>query len=168
MAGYGDDIAFAAFLASNGYTLPVGAPASAVLRQRGSAYLDGLYGARLAGAPTDGLAQERAWPRTGATAYCTTVPSDLIPVQWVNASYYAALHEAENPGSLAVAASAAGAVRREREKVDVIETEKEYFAGSGDAAKDATVTLSAVEGLVAPFLISELTSGFVAIRSIGR
>ena len=34
MAGYGDDSAFAAWLAGQGFTLPSGAPTAAVLRQR--------------------------------------------------------------------------------------------------------------------------------------
>ena len=68
MAGYGDDSGLAAYLAAQGYVLPEGAATLAVLRQRGSDYLDGLYGAQFRGVPTDGVTQERAWPRTGATA----------------------------------------------------------------------------------------------------
>ena len=67
MAGYGDDDGFQAFLTANGYTLPDGAPAAAVLRQRGSVYVDGTYSLRFSGSPTGGAAQEREWPRTGAT-----------------------------------------------------------------------------------------------------
>lgn len=155
MAGYGDTTLFAAWLASNGYTLPSGAPAPAVLLQRGSDYLDALFNApvdlkapRFSGYPTEPLTQERAWPRTGATAYGSDIASTLIPTAIITASYAAAWHEANNPGSLAVAATAAGAVKRE--KVDVLETE--YFAGSGNASAAATVRISAVEGLVAPFL----------------
>ena len=155
MAGYGDDTLFAAWLASNGYTLPAGAPAPAVLRQRGSDYLDALYNApvdykapRFSGYPADPLTQERAWPRSGASAYGMGIASDIIPAAIINASYAAAWHEANSPGSLAVAVTASGAVRRE--KIDVIETE--YFAGSGNVAADATVRISAVDGLVAPFL----------------
>ncbi|MBU2233182.1 MAG: hypothetical protein KKG69_18100 [Alphaproteobacteria bacterium] len=155
MAGYGDDTGFAAYIAALGYTLPSGAPASAVLRQRGSDYLDALYNApvdpkapRFSGYPTDPLVQERAYPRTGATAYGSAVASDVIPTAIINASYAAAWHEASNPGSLAVAATASRAVKRK--KIDVIETE--FFAGSGNVAADATVRISAVEGLVAPFL----------------
>lgn len=155
MAGYGDDTGFAAYIAALGYTLPSGAPASAVLRQRGSDYLDALYNApvdpkapRFSGYPTDPLVQERAYPRTGATAYGSAVASDVIPTAIINASYAAAWHEASNPGSLAVSASAAGVVRRE--KVDVLETE--YFPASGNVIADSTIRIAAVEGLVAPFL----------------
>ncbi|KQS55907.1 hypothetical protein ASG17_07605 [Brevundimonas sp. Leaf363] len=148
MAGYGDDAGLAAYLAANGYTLPVGAPASAVLRQRGGGYIDGLYGPKFSGQPTGGFAQERAWPRTGASAYGSDIPSEIIPVAVVQASYAAAWQEATAPGSLHVAASTGGAIKRE--KIGPIETE--YVTASGDALIDATVRLQAVEGLLAPFL----------------
>lgn len=157
MAGYGDDTAFTAWLADQGYTLPADAPAPAVLRQRGSAYIDGLYGPKFSGHPTDGFDQERAWPRTGAEAHDVAIPSTTIPNAVVQASYFAAVHEANNPGSLQVSATAAGAVKRR--KVDVIEVE--FFEGSGDASADAGVKISAVEGLLAPFLTVPMPSIFV-------
>jgi hypothetical protein len=162
VAGYGTDELFEAWLSANGFTLPETAPAPAILRQRGSDYVDGLYGASLPGEPTAGIDQERAFPRIGATAYRKPIPDDAIPLRWIHASYAAAWYEANNPGGLQVSATASGAVKRE--KIDVIETE--YFAGSGDVAADATVRLSAVEGLVAPFLIQSAASG-PAIWAIG-
>jgi hypothetical protein len=162
MAGYGTDELFDTFLTDNGLTVPESAPDAAVLRQRGSDYIDGLYGPRLSGSPTGGLDQERAWPRTGALAYGAAIPDDTIPLKWVQASYWAAWHEGNNLGSLTVAATQAGAVKRR--KVDVLETE--FFEGSGNASADATVRISAVEGLVAPFLC-DLTVTGPAIYSIG-
>lgn len=149
MAGYGTDDGFATWLADNGYTLPDAAPAPAILRQRGSSYIDGLYGPRFGGYPTAGFEQERAFPRTGATfsTYGTSIPGDLIPRQIIEASYAAAYYEATNPDGLSAAVAAAGAVKRE--KVDVIEVE--YFQGNGSALENATVVLSTVEGLLAPF-----------------
>jgi hypothetical protein len=126
MANHGSDEGLASWLAARGHTLPAGAPAPAVLRQRASDYIDGQYGTWLSGDQT----------------------ADPLLTAIENATYAAAWHEANNPGSLSVSASAAGAVKRE--KIDVIETE--YFEGSGDAAADATIRLSAVEGLLAPFL----------------
>lgn len=152
---YGSDSAFTAWLVLNGLTLPDGAPDAAILRQRGSQYVDGVYGSRFWGVPTLGIAQERAWPRTGAKAYGQAIPDDVIPVAVEQASYAAAHHEALFPGSLSAAASHAGAVKRE--KVDVLEVE--YVAGSGDVVADATVRLTAVEGLLAPFLRSEAPAG---------
>jgi hypothetical protein len=157
MAGYGDDAGFTAWLTANGHTLPSGTPAEAVLRQRGSVYVDGLYGRRFVGLPTEGYGQERAWPRTGAVASGGAVPSDVVPVAVEHASYAAALHEASNPGSLSAAASQAAAVKREK----VGPMEVEYVAGSGDAALDATVRLTEVEGLLAPFLIQPEPAIFI-------
>lgn len=157
MAGYGEDNGFTAWLTDNGLTLPEGSLAVAVLRQRGSSYIDGLYGPKFSGQPTDGLVQERAWPRTGAEAFGQSIPSDLVPNAIIQASYAAAYHEATSPGSLSVAASASGVVKRER--VDVLEVE--YVAGSGDAVADATLRLSQVEGLLTPFFSAPLPSIFV-------
>jgi len=150
MAGYGSDDGFSAWLAANGYSLPEGAPTPAVLRQRGSAYVDGVYGPRALGSPTDGYAQERAWPRTGATAYGSAIPVDAIPNAWVEASYAAALYEAQNPGGLAVVATPGQAVKREK----VGSLEVEYQTVQGGALEAATPMLLTVEGLVAPFLYS--------------
>lgn len=153
MAGYGADEAFEAWLEANGYELPSDAPDLAVLRQRGSAYVDGAYGLRFPGAPAGGHAQERAWPRTGAeTLYGETIPADAIPSQVVEASYHAALYEAENPGGL-LAVTTGAPVKRLREKVGQLETETEYFSGASGAVAAATPALSAVEGLLAALLV---------------
>lgn len=147
MAGYGTDQGFTTWMADNGLPMPLSAPTPAVLRQRGSQYLDGVYGSRFSGAPTGGFEQERAWPRVGACAHGQAIPSDIVPVAIEHASYHAAYQEAVSPGCLSVATSTSGAVKRE--KVDTLEVE--YVAGSGDAIADAMVRISAVEGLLAPF-----------------
>ncbi|MFC7378265.1 DnaT-like ssDNA-binding protein [Brevundimonas sp. GCM10030266] len=157
MAGYGSDAGFSDWLASNGYQLPAEAPEPAVLRQRGSVYIDGLYGSRFVGVAADGFQQERAWPRTGAEALGQTIPSTVTPVAIEHGSYAAAFHEAMNPGSLSAAASASRQVKRK--KIDVIETE--FFEGSGDAVADSTVRLAVVEGLLAPFLTAPQIAVFV-------
>lgn len=155
MAGYGTDDGFADWLAGNGHSLPGSAPSSAVLRQRASDYLDALYGAQFRGYPTGGVDQERAWPRTDATAWGQALAADVIPPAVIRASYAGAWHEATNPGSLAVASSASTAIKRE--KIDVIETE--YFGGTGNALADATVRISEVDGLLKPFLKGEAANG---------
>lgn len=158
MAGYGTDDGLTAWLAANGYTMPEGAPQPAILRQRGSAYIDGLYGPRFSGYPTGGFEQERAWPRTSAYFASSQIPVDSIPRAINEASYAAAYYEANNPGGLSAAVTAAGAVKRE--KVDVIEVE--YFEGGGSALENATVVLSSVEGLLAPFF-SRAEPGIFAV-----
>lgn len=162
MAGYGDDAGLTAWLAESGHALPVGAPTPAILRQRASDYLDGLYEARFIGLRTDPLSQERAWPRTGAVVHSVAVPDDTVPGAVEKASYVAALYEANNPDGLTVATSASRSVKRK--KIDVIETE--FFEGSGSAAADATIRLSAVEGLLAPFLRPEGVAS-IGLWSVG-
>lgn len=162
MAGYGTDEGFAAWLAASGRELPASAPDPAVLRQLASDYLDATYGPLFVGRPTDGIDQERAWPRTGATVWGHAVDPNTVPVAIALATYVAAYHEAHNPGSLHVALVPATAVKRER--VDVLEVE--YFAGSGDPVRDAVVRIGVVEGLMAPFLAKPI-EGEISIRAIG-
>lgn len=157
MAGYGTDQGFTTWMADNGLPMPLIAPTPAVLRQRGSQYLDGVYGSRFSGAPTGGFEQERAWPRVGACAHGKAIPSDIVPVAIEHASYHAAYQEAVKPGSLAIAVTAAGALKRKK----IGPLEKEYFEGSGDAVADGTLKLSAVEGLLAPFFAVALPAIFV-------
>ena len=163
MAGYGTDAAFQAWLTENGYTLPPATPLPAILRQRASQYIDGLYEARFFGDRTDPLNQERAWPRTGAVVQKVAVPPEVIPQAIEKAAYAAALFEGQNPGKLSISASKGGAVKRK--KVDVIE--KEFFEGSGDAVADATVRLSSVEGLLAPFLRPENAGSTIGLWAVG-
>lgn len=160
MAGYGSDGAFTAWLEANGYSLPDDAPAPAVLRLRGSNYIDATYGERFLGKPTGGLLQVRAWPRTGVPG----VPDDTVPDRVVEASYEAALQEAREPESLSIFGSAADRVKRERVEgaVDV-----SYAEGSGDLALDLTPIFTTIEGLLKPFLRPEAPAVGLGIWSIG-
>lgn len=130
----GSDSEFQAWMGARGHTLPAAAPSPAVLRQRATDYIDAEYLVRIIGDPT----------------------TDPILTALEMATYVAAWHEAANPGSLSAAASASGAVKRE--KVGPLETE--YFEGSGDATADATVRLSLVEGTLAPYLRPPPSPGF--------
>lgn len=148
MAGYGDDAGFTAYAAAAGYTVPAGTIAAA--RQRGSAYIDGTYGMRFPGVPTGGLAQERAWPRTGATAYGSTLASDLIPQRVIDASYEAAYLELVKPGSLSISFDPSRKVKRQ--KVEGIEREFFELGDNGNIfAPDAPVS-TIIEGLLAPLI----------------
>ncbi|WMT85572.1 hypothetical protein NO932_11600 [Pelagibacterium sp. 26DY04] len=148
MAGYGTDQGFTDWLSENGFTLPEGAPSIAVLRERGSSYIDGTYGSRFSGVPTGGFAQERAWPRTGAKAYGQAIGSDVIPDAVIKASYVAAFAEAKAPGSLSVTYTPG--TTKVLTKVDKIEWD---VIGDASAAGAMIPVLSAVEGLLAPFLV---------------
>ncbi|MFC3208136.1 DnaT-like ssDNA-binding protein [Aquamicrobium soli] len=162
MAGYGTDETFATWLSENGYEVPEGAPTAAVLRQRGSQYVDGLYGMRFVGEKAGGWAQERAWPRKGAYVGSSLIPDTEIPLPVVYASYEAALQEARDPESLSLIGSAAERVKRE--KVDgAVEVEYQQ-AGSDEFAASITPVMTAIEGLLAPFLRS--VGGFPAIMVV--
>lgn len=152
MAGYGDDVAFGAWLSEQGFTLPDGSPAPAALRQRGSVHVDGH---QFPGAPTGGFSQERAYPRTGATAYGEAIPDDVIPVAIEYASYAAGYYDALNPGALTTRSSADLRVKRVRERVEgAVDEETEYF-GSNDPVATAIVTVPMVEGLLTPYLLNQ-------------
>lgn len=128
---YGTDQGFTDYLEAYGLTLPDSAPSGAILRARGSAYLDGAYEALWTGNRTDGVSQADAWPRTGATLNCVTaIGDDVVPLAIVNASYRAAYLEAATPGVLSASFNAGQRVKRS--KVDVIE--EEYFDDGGAAA----------------------------------
>lgn len=166
MAGYGADDAFATWLTGQGYSLPVGSPSAAVLRERGSAYIDNVYGARFRGAPTGGITQDRAWPRIGATAYGAAIADDVIPTAVVSAAYFAAYREATSPGSLS--ATSSGGVKREK----VGSLEVEYFEAASQDLRDANARRLApaileIDGLLAPFITPlEVVTG-PTIWSIG-
>lgn len=127
-------------MVARGHELPAGAPTPAVLRQRANDYIDAVYGPRLIGDQT----------------------VDPLLTALETATYVAAWHEANNLGSLSAAASASGAVKRK--KIDVLETE--FFEGSGDAVADATVRLSIVEGLLAPYLKPAAAAG-IGLWAVG-
>ena len=124
MAAYGTDQGLTDWLAEQGYVLPGNAPTLAVLRARGSAYVD-TYDAYWTGQRAGGVLQEQTWPRTGATINCATaIPDDVIPLAVISASYRAAWLEAATPGVLAGSVMSPGE-RVKRQKVDVIE--REFF-----------------------------------------
>lgn len=163
MAGYGDNDGFEEWLVDNGYTLPVGAPTPAALRQRGSVHVDAHD---FPGARTGGFAQERAWPRTGATTNNETIPDDVIPVAIEQASYAAGYFEALNPGALSTKSSVDVQVKRKKERVEgVVEEETEYFAAS--TAGEGAVTVPMVEDLLAPFVLGEEPAAALGILALG-
>jgi hypothetical protein len=162
MAGYGTDSGFDAWLNDNGYTLPGDAPAPAVLRERGSQYIDALYGSRFAGAILS-VEQERQWPRESVIIGGKLVPPDLVPGAVINASYLAAYQEATSPGSLSAVGSAASAVTREK----VGQIEVQYASGQSDGtAMSITPLMSTVDGMLRPFLLDREARG-LGIWSVG-
>ena len=152
---YGTDEGFAAWLASQGLTLPVGAPLPAVLRQIGSDYVDNAYGYMLfCSQKTGGWDQEREWPRSSHYVNAQLVPDTMIPQAWVNAAYRAAYLTAVNPGWATTGEDATRQTRRERVDGAV---EVEYFAASEAAGSDVAPGMpsdSIINGMVAMWLCS--------------
>ena len=157
---YGTDSGFIAWLATQGYVLPANAPSPTVLRARGSAYVDG-YEPRWTGHRTDGVMQELAWPRTGATVNCTqAIPDDVIPRAVVAAAYRAAWLEAETPGVLAGASAPLG-TRVKREKVEGA-VEVEYFDdGKALLGGGPTFVDSIIDGMLRQFVCDNTGAAFM-------
>ena len=154
MAGYGTDADFTTYAEAAGYVFPEGTTneQKAAARQRGSLVID-RYEPRFSGRRAGGFAQERAWPRTGATTYYgEAIPANTVPVAIVNASYEAAFLELTNPGSLSPVVTGSSTVKREK----VGQLEVEYAASSSTSVADivamATPVVTVIEGLLWPFL----------------
>ncbi len=148
MAGYGSDDAFEAWAEAAGHTVPPGSVPAA--RQRGSEYIDATYGERFTGMPTGGIDQDRAWPRTGATAFGQALASNFTPKRVEHAAYEAALIELRDPGSLSAIVSGTSLVKREKVEGAV---EVEYaVSDKTDVAAAAQPVVTIIEGLLAPLL----------------
>ncbi|KSV95384.1 MULTISPECIES: DnaT-like ssDNA-binding protein [Sinorhizobium/Ensifer group] len=154
MAGYGDNDGFTAYATAAGYVFPDGTTDAqkTAARQRGSLVID-RYEPRFNGRRSGGYAQERAWPRTGAsTYYGEAIPSGEVPVPIINASYEAAFLETTNPGSLSPVVTGTSTVKREK----VGQLEVEYATSSSTDIDDvvalATPVVTTIEGLLWPFL----------------
>lgn len=159
MASYGTDEGFTDWLAVQGYTLPEGAPSPAVLRARGSAYVDG-YEAFWTGTRAGGVTQELAWPRTGATMNCTVpIADEVIPPAVVNAAYRAAWLEASTPGILAGSAGTSGS-RVKRQKVESIE--REFFDdGKAEVGGGPSFIDSQIDALLSAFICNPKDAPFL-------
>ncbi|EJL54872.1 hypothetical protein PMI09_02188 [Rhizobium sp. CF122] len=162
MTPYGTEQGFDTWFNANGYTLPSGSPDLAALLNRGSQYIDAVYGSRFVGRVEDPL-QERQWPRDGAIVNGKAFPSGVVPTAVINASYYAAYQEATAPGSLSAVGSTVSTVKRE--KVGQLEVEYQSHQSDGTAL-GITPLISMVDGMLAPYL-RDLSQPSIGIWSIG-
>ncbi|WCK26643.1 DnaT-like ssDNA-binding protein [Agrobacterium pusense] len=160
---YGDNAGFTAYAEAAGYVIPDGTTDAQIsaARQRGALFID-RYEPRFSGSRTGGYAQERAWPRTGAsTYYGEPITSDVVPAAIVNASYEAAYLELTNPGSLSPVVTGSSTVKREK----VGSLEIEYAASSssdiGDIVAMATPVVTAIEGMLWLFMCPVLPACLV-------
>lgn len=166
MAAYGSDVEFNAWLVSAGLSLPSGSPTPAVLRERGSFYIDAVYGPRFKGRPTEPFTQELAWPRTGAVVFGHSIPPDMIPDAVVKASYRAAYLEATTPGGFG-GGSFDPQRRLRRQKVNNLE--REFFSPNSIDVNDP-YTLFVLDpfiaGLLAPYLCDQVNE-LLGIWAVG-
>lgn len=161
---YGDDQGFSDYLASMGYALPVGAPSPAILRARGSAYIDAAYEGVWTGQRTGGVMQADGWPRSGARIGCiTSIADDVVPLAVVNAAYRAAWLEASSPGTLSP--SPVVGARVKRQKVDVIE--REFFDnGKAEFGAAGGFVDPEIDGAMRAFICAEDGTGYF-LMSVG-
>ena len=149
---YGTDQGLTDYLASMDLTLPANAPSLSALRQIGSNYIDAAYEYALqCSKRTGGLTQELAWPRTGHYVSGELIPDDLIPPQWIAASYRAAYLAATVTGWGLSTSDQSRIVKRQ--KVDSIE--REFFdASTADMTQAAPGMTSdaTINGMVAALL----------------
>lgn len=132
------------------------ADARAAALVRGSDYVDGAYrggpgctGATFPGRKTEGRAQEREWPRTGARdASGEQIPDDEVPREVEHAAYEAAYREHQEPGSLSPDYVPATLVTKE--KVGPIEIG--YAAPQGGGGNPLRPVVTVIDEILAPVL----------------
>lgn len=156
---YGSDEDFKNWLSANGLSLPDNAPDISVLRLIGSSYVDAAYESKLGCSQrAGGFEQTLAWPRKNHTLGGQTVPSDMVPPAWVNASYRAAFLQASSDGWATNGRDPNRVTKRE--KADTIE--REFFAhgeagGTGNAASGFNVD-PMIDALVSVWLCKDVRS----------
>jgi hypothetical protein len=128
---------------------------------RASAYIDGRYRKLLPsnvwvslfpGTKTEGRAQAREWPRTGAVDYeGHQLSTTEVPIEVEQSTYEAALRELTLPGSLSPDYVASQTIKRE--KVGPLETEYATVTGEGSAASVRPI-ISVIDEIIAPLLVA--------------
>lgn len=160
---YGSDAEFTAWLVSMGLSLPGGAPAPAVLRAVGSAYVDAFYGSRYSGQVV-AVDQVEEWPRVGAYRGFAPLPSDLTPLGIIHASYFAGYYAANNPGAFFEGGTGASLVKRET--VGPLTFEYAIPSNPDSLAAVMTPILPMTDGLVMPYLLDPNAKG-VTLMTLG-
>lgn len=167
MSAYGTASGFTDWLEAHGLTLPAGADELA-LRTIGSAYVDAAYEPRLfCSRRADLFTQELAWPRIGAQISGQSIPDDLIPQVWINASYRAAWLEASQPGWATGGVNPSRMTKREKAG----DVEREFFAAGeggviGNAAQGFNVD-PLLDAMLAPWLCEDAGDGKFFLMSVG-
>lgn len=146
---YGTASGADAYFAARGITTWAGtndAKEAALLKA--SVWLDGNYSTLFPGLRTNGRAQPREWPRTGAIdAYGYAIDPDLVPPEIEMATYEAALRELVTPGALNVDYTAAEGIK----SVSIDGALSVTFNGANSAA-DVQLQISSINQILYPIL----------------
>lgn len=129
---------------------------------RASEYLDARYESLFSGFPVDRRAQVRSWPRSDAfDIYDDAIPADEIPVEVEHATYEFALIELVTPGRLTPVVT-----QSDRKKAVAVSgaVSVTYADAAGIEAYRPVIT--AVDGVLAPLLVSESAGSFLAGRIV--
>lgn len=115
-------------------------------RLRASEYVDAAYRDSFDGVRTEGRAQDREWPRTGACdREGNPLPGDAVPDEIDNATYEGTKRELASPGSLNPDIKPGGGVVR-RVKAGSVEVEYQTDAS-------LTKTFQAIEQALGSLLV---------------
>ena len=120
-----------------------------------SEWIDGVYGARFPGVRLAGRAQDRAWPRKGATDR-EGQPIIGIPDEVVYATIEAAIREDASPGSLAPDVVPAMMLKAARVEGAVSVT---YAVPEGGDPMGMVPVLTRIEGILWPILTGSGNTG---------
>lgn len=135
------------------YTASSPADADEAALRRATQWLDGAFRSRFPGSRLNGRDQALEWPRDDAYDISGELIADAVPIEIMHATAEAALREIAVPGSLNPDYTPSERIKRQRDKVDVLETEVEYF----DSASGAVIPIVTV--------IDEILSGLIGLRS---
>jgi hypothetical protein len=166
MAHYGSEEGFEAYCVRLGYTVSPGEVPPAL--ERGTAYLDGHYGASYPGVPTSDT-QELGWPRTGAVN-CRgyAIPSDVIPKEIENATYEATRRELTTPGGLTPDV-VVGQIKQSVSVDGAVSVT--YATGKGstaDIVAAQTPTITAIDNMLACLLAGGNSAGNSRVKWLSR
>lgn len=130
--------------------------------RRGTAWLDGTYGARFIGEPAT-VDQSLEWPRKNAVWRGAVMSSANVPRQIKNATCEAAWREITTPGSLSPDYNGAEQIKRKRSKVGDLEKEIEY-ADLASSVEASQPVITQIDGILTGFISAKSSTGTAFVR----
>ena len=131
---------------------------------RASEYLDARYESMFSGWPVNRRDQVRNWPRSNAfDIYDDAIPDDEIPVEVEYATYELALVELVTPGKLTPTV-----VQADRKKAVAVSGAVSVTYADALGIEAYRPVITAVDGILAPLLVSQSGSGSTLAGRIVR